>query len=290
MNLSKVFYFFLSLLALAAVERFCHWQTGGFRMAKAVTSRVYPLNAPFASTPTSLPELDQSFYFLASGVQCYVFLGEDGKTILKLFKQYHGYLSTDLLRKAFPPSFTRGALQKREKRMATLFRSARIACENLSEETGVYFTHLQKTTPFFKTIKIYDKLGIPHTLDLDQTEFILQKRAEVAGERLHRLFKNDQVAEANKEMNELLDLIENRSRKGIKNKDGKIMHNCGFLGEKPVELDIGSFVVRSSRSHSHDPHKKARVKATRQLLSWVKKQYPQHFPFCKKELLNETSD
>lgn len=290
MHLSKIFTLFASFLALVALERFCHWQTGSFSIAKATTSHLYPLSTRFSSPSskqTALPELDQPFYFLASGAQSYVFLSKDGKTILKLFKHYHGPFSIDLLKK-FP--FTHKAVQKREKRMHTLFASAQIAYERLSEETGVYFTHLQKTKSLFKKIEIYDKLGIQHRLDLDQTEFVLQKRAEVAFQRFHKLFTNHQIAEASKEMKQLLVLIENRSKKGIKNKDGKIMKNYGFLGEKPVELDIGSFVVRSSRSTSLHPHKKARMKAARQLLSWIKQQYPQHFSFCKKELLDENSD
>jgi len=286
MKRSKIFNIILCLFLVIAVERFCRWQTGGFLFTKATTAHVYP----FSSTPQVGPsELHQTFYFLGSGVQSYAFLGEDGKTVIKLFKHHHMGLSTDLMKKLLPQAIATPILRNRENRMKHIFKSAQIAFEELPEETGVYYTHLGKTDCLLGQITLCDKIGIFHQLDLDQTEFVLQKRAEPVCERLHILFRSKKTGEAMQAMQNLLTLIENRSRKGIKNKDGKVTENCGFIRDTPIELDIGSYAYRS-RSTNPDPHKKAVLKATLQLLHWVKINYPENLQQCRKCLLDENLD
>ncbi|NGX47202.1 MAG: hypothetical protein K1000chlam3_00574 [Chlamydiae bacterium] len=279
----KIYKFFLATLLFFAVERFCRWQTDGFRYTKAACRHPYP----FSYQTKTLPEnLQQSFYFLGSGVQFYAFLGEDRKTILKLFKHHHMGLSTDLAKKLLPKAIATPLICAREKRMSHLFESAKIAIEKLPDQTGVYFLHIDKTSTCLGKTHIYDKLGIAHEIDLDQTDFVLQKKAEPTSEHLDRLFQGGQIKEAILSMKKLLALIEDRSRLGIKNKDGNVLENCGFLGECPVELDIGSFIYRV-QSTNPDPHAKAALRATLQLLGWVKKNYPENLQLCREELLYE---
>lgn len=170
--------------------------------------------------------------------------------------------------------------------MVRLFKSAQIAHELLSEETAVFYTHLSKTDDMLGTTLVYDPLGASHPLDLDKTEFILQTKVDTVEERLDHLFREERIDEAIESMNTLLSMIERRSKKGIKNKDGKITINCGFKKEQPIEIDIGSYVFRSV-STNPDPHQSARMKGTMQLLRWIKGNYPEHLHTCKRRLLDE---
>jgi len=278
---SKAYKFLFALILFFSVERFCYWQTDGFRLSKATCAHVYPFSCQTNTLPKNLP---QSFFFLGSGVQFYAFLGEDNQTILKLFKHHHMGPSTDLAKTLLPKSWASPLIASREKRMSHLFMSAKIAFEELPHQTGVYFLHIGKTDCGFGNILIHDKLGIAHEIDLDQTDFILQRRAEPASKRLSRLFQENQVEEAILSMKNLLSMIENRSKLGIKNKDGNVLENCGFLGDEPIELDIGSFIYRS-KSTNPDPHAKAVLRATLQLLGWVKKNHPENLKACRQELL-----
>ncbi len=281
----KLFIKVLTLcLLLVFVERFCRWKTGGFRLKKATTLHSYPFGAISQGVPR---EANQSFYYLASGVQSYVFIGEDGETILKLFKHHHFGPSIDLLKKTLPKKLADSIIKKREGRMKNIFDSALIAYVELQEKTGVFYLHLGKTDQLLNSISLHDKLGISHQIDLDHTEFLLQRRAETVYEKLHHLFEKTKVDEAISSMKELLQLIETRSRQGIKNKDGNILENCGFYHGSPLEIDIGSFIHRNKSSHNPDPHKKAVVRATLQLLNFVKKNYPDELPRCKRELIYE---
>lgn len=273
----------LLCFSIISIERFCRLQTGGFRFHKAAVTHTYPFKQISGSIPT---EAKQPFYYLASGVQSYVFIGKDRETILKLFKHHHFGPSSDTLKKILPQNLSRPLIKKREKRMLNLFSSAQIAYGQLQEKTGVFYLHLGKTNGKHGKISLFDKLGICYDLDLDQTEFILQRRAETAFEKLHKLFKNGQTDEAISSMKDLLHLIEQRSMQGIKNKDGNILENCGFFGRHPLEIDVGSFIHRNA-SANPQPHKKAVLRATLQLLNFVKKNYPEELPRCKRELIYE---
>lgn len=273
----------LTLLLIGGIERFCQWQTGGFRIEKVRQDHIYPFS--FAQRPPP-PELHQTFTFLDSGVQGFAFLGEDQKTVLKLFKHYHGRISTDFLDRCMPRPLAKFLVQKREKRLGHILASAQMAHEKLPDMTGVFFTHLAKTAQHLGSITLIDHVGIAHTLPLDQVEFILQKKAELIENRLHALFEQNNREGAIEAMKTLLRLIETRSRQGIKNKDGKVLKNTGFIGAQAVEIDIGSFVVRGPSSHP-GAHKKAARKAKRQLLTWIATHYPSELSPCTEALAHE---
>lgn len=273
------------LLLVVCLHVFTRSQTDGFRLTKATVRHSYPFEGIPQSPPSSLK---QPFYYLGKGVQFYVFLGQDNQTILKLFKHHHMGPSIDTIKQVTPQLFAARFIAKREKRMHHLLKSAQIALNDLADETGVVYTHLSKTSGEVGSTLVYDKIGIVHKVDLDTTEFLLQKRAETVKERLDSLFREGQIADAISAIKELQTLVENRSRKGIKNKDGNILENCGFIGNQAVQIDVGSFTYRSKSTHPN-PHQKAVMRCTLELLGWVKKYYPDHLNTCKKELFYENT-
>lgn len=265
------------VLLFFLVSIFCHSQTKGFRVEKVVQKHTYPFLAPLSPPPS---ELKQRFTYLDRGVQCFVFLGEDQKTILKLFKHYKGSFSTDFISRVFPHSFSRKILLPREEKMLHLLESCQIAGDLLPVQTGVFYTHLQKTAHLTGKGIIVDPLGISHTIDFDQTEFVLQKRGDPLGKHLSSLFQKGDRKGALEAMNQILLLIEQRSKLGVKKRDGNALENCGFIDGKAAELDIGSFSHRE-KSINPNPHKKAVQKASLELLSWVEKKFPKEAPECR---------
>lgn len=283
MKHSKSIKISLGLLLFLSVERFCHFQTAGFRLSKGISLHPYPYTYQSQKVPICL---HQSFYYLGKGVQFYAFLGEDGQTILKLFKHHHIGFSTDFIVRSFPRSWVRKIISSREKRMGHLFESTRIACEEIPETTGVLYLHIGKNGSDLGKGLLYDKIGIKHEVHWDKTDFVLQTRAEPVKDRLQKLFQAGLIEEAIGSMSKLIQSIEDRSRLGIKNKDGNILENCGFVGDIPVEIDIGSFVHRSQSSNP-DPHGKAGMRARLQLLGWIKQNYPEKLSICKQTILHE---
>lgn len=259
---------------LLGVERFCHWQTDGFRLAKATCETSHVLRYPLPSLETEEVNqiLAQPFYYLAAGKQSYVFSSEDGKTILKLFKHHHFGFSNTLLSKL---PFTATLIQERERRLQPLLKSTLIAYLRLPIETGVFYLHLEKTRDLHPTITLYDKIHIAHQLKLDDADFVLQRYAEPTKERLTRLLNQGKIEEARACIDQLTRFMMDCSLKGIKNKDPKILENTGFYQDTPQILDIGSLTLRKKSNNPH-PELTLKAKIKRQLSAWASKNYPQY--------------
>jgi len=267
----------IAIVIFAGLERFCYWQTDGFRFAKVTTNYQYPFESPLKPPPKCL---DQPFHYLGKGVQFYVFMGEDQKTILKLFKHHHAGFSTDTLQ-----HLSQSMMEKRERRMLSMLHSTEIAQKRLPEETGVFYTHLSKGDHDLGNITIYDKIGIRYNLDLNQTEFLLQKRAVPLEKKLHALFQTNQIERAISAMKSTLLMLDERETKGIKNHDARILRNCGFIGDRAAEIDVGSFIYSSK----YRPSKRGKAKAIAKLLEFVQNHYPDQFDRCKEELCESSS-
>lgn len=239
----------LLILLLIATERFCHWQTGGLRMAKIA-------QASGGENVGSVPILNQPFDFIGKGAQFYAFGSRDGKYVLKFFKTHHGMVATS---------------EQKRQRLKRLFKSATLATDVLCDETAILALHLGATCGLHGKVTLYDRLHIAHTLDLDRAAFILQRRAETAAVRLERQLKAGEVAQAKASIDAMLQLTEKTARRGIKNKDINLMRNCGFIEDQPLIIDFGSI----SPAENQDIDKMQR-KVREQLGRWLQSHFPNY--------------
>lgn len=247
----KILYkIFLVLLIFIAVQQFCRSQTRGFNMNKTVAD--FP-NDPEWDLPTPSEKeqhaiqqiLNQPFYFLGRGVQCYAFISKDQKSVLKIFKHYHMGPSSRLLRQ-LPLTKSLNKLRKmtldeRKKRMRSIFESLKIATLDLKQETGTLFVHLNTTHERFPSLQVFDAIGCAHVLSLDQTPFVLQKKAELLYPTLEKALASENYEDSKQMLFKLVDLIISRSKKGICNSDPVLKRNLGCIKDKAIEIDIGSF-------------------------------------------------
>ena len=271
----------LILAALVGVERFCYWQTAGFRLDK-IRSEMTPSAGSYESEV-----LNQPFTFLGSGVQCYAFLSQDGTTVLKVFKHYHSWPHNALLKQIDLP-FTAKVLRAREQRMQHIFGSCKIAYEDYQEETGMIYLHLDRTEHFKRSVTLVDKIGIAHQVDLDSVAFALQKRADLVFPHLDALMKKGDLKGAQQAIDSLLGLIQRRCQKGIANSDPIVRRNFGFIEGSAVEIDIGSF---AKNPFLQKPYaiKRELFYETLELQEWLQK-YPElleHFQTQINLLLHE---
>jgi hypothetical protein len=293
-----LFKILLFALSFFFVERFCHKQTEGFRPHKVASSFAFDPRwesaAPHspAEKEQILRLLDQRYTFLGRGGQCYAFESADGTSVLKLFKAHHMRPYPWLDKLPLPPflSQLRSKLNlARQKRLEVIFGSCALAFNEFREETGLLFIHLNKTTHLKKQLTVVDKLGIAHTLDLDQTEFALQKKAELTLPTLSRLIKENQLQRAKACIDSLLKLIVTRSQKGIADRDPIIKRNFGFINDQAVEIDIGSY---SKNDDLKKPYATSRELffQTHKLKTWLKKHHPELLDYTYQkidEMLNQ---
>ncbi len=244
--LALTFIFFLA----GAIKWLHYYQNGGFNLAK-VTSLVPSVSeACLCENEQEIDHLlEQSFHFLGSGGTSFVFLGEDGKTVLKLFKHHHLSPAPPFFPRCFPGIYDSWRIKKivkREKKHAHkrqhfFFNSCRIAHDVLKEETGLILLCLTPNIRFEKQIKLIDTWGISYHLNLSQAEFALQKKADLLFPYLEQLLKNGQIQEAKNAIHSLLKLIQRRLENGIADRDPNLWINFGFVDQKAIEFDLGSF-------------------------------------------------
>ncbi len=248
--------------------------------------RFYPVHDKYIKqTPP-----DQPYRYLGSGGQCFAFVSQDNRYVIKFFKTHFVKLGS-LTFQTLPIFSEDSRKRKIEKALFKLrrdFNSYIIASGDLKEETGVLYLHLNKTTDLNKKLCITDKLGIKRTLELDRFEFAIQRRAELAYPHIDSLIQNKELDKAKAAIRSLIDLSLARCKKGIFDEDAKIERNFGFLDDKPIFIDIGRFVKDPSRQSSA-VHQKDLRDIVYQLRLWIKSNHPDLVSYFNEALqLHET--
>jgi hypothetical protein len=143
------------------------------------------------------------------------------------------------------PEIVQYRKEKEEKKWDKLdgfVKSWKVAFENLKEETGLIFVHLNKTNNLHKQMTIYDKMGRKHQIDLDQMEFCVQSRADMLCDTLLKYKEQNQHQESKALIVNLLNLILSEYNRGLADNDHALMQNTGVVNGKPIHIDVGQFV------------------------------------------------
>jgi hypothetical protein len=237
----------LFAVCLIATQRFCVKQTDGFSVLAISSSR--PYNKAFEARSLRPEEetelaraLDQHYTYFGCGGQAFAFFSEDGQYVVKFFKQRlfrpPHLLNALPLPKLLSPYREKRNFIRRDK-LARDFFSYKVAFEELQEQTGMLYVHLNRTKGLGRTLSITDKLGIDHKIPLDHFDFIVQRRAESVYDYLNNCKDEQELGAA---FASLFDLIKVRALKGYRDRDPNIRTNCGFLEGLAVKIDVGRFV------------------------------------------------
>ncbi|NGX38164.1 MAG: hypothetical protein K1000chlam2_01336 [Chlamydiae bacterium] len=234
---------------------------------------------------TQVPELDfsnldsilgQRFHFLGHGKQMMAFESEDGCYVLKLFnpmrplkknwhtkwKYWKRYSSIKWI--------SREWFQKKA-RLKKLFVRHQMAYEFLREETGLIFAHLSPSKRICYFVHVTDHHGRIHVLALENTPFIIQEKAILVPRYLNNLVKTNRLEEANAAVIRLEKLLEKRISVGITDRIQTMENNYGFVGEKPIQIDIGR--IRFNPELIKNPEEE-RLRILGNLNSWLTENYP----------------
>jgi len=279
------------IFAFIKVAKFCEEKSDKFRLGRIFSSLDYnPLWMTRPLVEQEKRELDaifnQKFTYFASGGQCYAFLSADGKSVIKFFKHHRRTLPQWILALPLPAALAEKRQVRLEKKRAKLkrdFASYKLSFENLAEETGVLFIHLNKTATLKKRIKIIDKLHIEHEVPLDQVEFVVQRRAELVYPHLSRLIQRGDLEGAKSAVRSLVSLIVKRSCKGIYDEDARIHRNFGFIDGRPLIIDVGRLVFDPSQKDPHVYQRDVR-RITERFKNWLQKKNPQLSSVLEEEI------
>ncbi len=234
---------FLFVICFVITAQFCKEQTGRFTILR-ITSKLTP-QPQWETGPLSPEEksrikeiLSQPYSYLDKGVQSFVFASEDGQYVIKFFR--HDHLDS-------PFWLTSNQKVKKHAQLCKEFLSYKLAFDNLREQTGLVFVHLNKTKDLHHTLDLVDKLGIHHPLPLDNYEFLIQKRASLLYTALNQMIEENKLSDAKETLSNLVKLLSHVAKVGIADKDPDLLTNFGVIGTEPIQIDVGRFSPRDPK-------------------------------------------
>jgi hypothetical protein len=211
-----------------------HHKTIGFSVKKITSSFTYNPDWAIDEPPQDQlkPIFDQKYKYLASGSQSYAFVSQDGKYVVKFFRMKHLIPS---IRDYLNP----GRLEHRKQNLLSIFGAHKLAYEELKEDSGLVYLHLNKTDHLNTKLHATDKFGRSYEIDLDKTEFVVQKKAELIFDKIKRLLNQGDRLGANRAILSMLQLVRRQLDQGIVDEDKAVKNNYGFVDDQPIHLDIG---------------------------------------------------
>lgn len=277
------------ICSLAFTSKFCRNQTDAFTILGISSNR--PYNPEYDMKPLTFHEekelkeaLAQKYSYFGHGGQAFVFFSEDQKYVIKFFKQRLFRPSWILNHLPFSHFLDRYRSKKNWKRSDKLrrdFQSYKIAFEDLKNETGIVYAHLNKTSHLKTNLMIRDPIRIWHNVNLDDFDFVIQKKADRVYERIDQLVQNQKIKEAKRAIDDVFALIYIRAKKGYRDRDPNIETNCGFIANRAVKIDIGRFVP-CEEMKIEEVRKKDLLCILEPFEEWLETAHPSLFPYYTK--------
>jgi hypothetical protein len=292
-SLKFVFSFMLLFFLTWAIIYANHKYTGGFK-----TCKILPLqnSHPMGELPHLSEEeakiFDQEFIFLDRGCQVYVFSSLDNKYVLKLIR-YHKYQPTFWM-ELF--SFCSKGKEIKEKykeakknRVKQVYKSYSMAYNELLPITEMVYVHLGKTNYLKRVLTLKNAWGQKIYLDLDNTHFIVQKRAKKFKTELVRLYEQKDFLKARDYIDQYFALIKFRSLKAIRDFDQSgFLRNKGIIDDKLVDMDVGGYL--KSDLNENEIVNLELGKFSLKFIKWAEKNTPLLLPYLEEKTLKTLKD
>jgi hypothetical protein len=254
----------------------------GFRLYKIQSNPPYEERWNMAFSQEDLDQanmaLHQKFRYLGHGFQCYAFVSEDDKYVLKFFRHQRLRLPDFVVAIPSLPFFAEWRKTKilaLSRRKEYLLRSCKTSWNLARDETQLLMVHLNTTKSQFPEVTIIDPLGEKHSLFLDDYQFMLQRKALHVKPTIAELVHKGDIDGAKARIRQIFDLFVLCARKGIQDTDGALIrkNNLGFFGDSAIYIDGGKLQPRKSKIT-----KKAFEKDLKRLYllrKWIEAEHPQ---------------
>lgn len=246
MGKRRLLWVLLTVVALFVAARAYFALTDDFRLGNIMHEMPYRAEWEIRQTDDQKLLLDkalnQKYSYIGKGAQSYAFVSDDGEYVLKLFKFKHLKPSLFLDALGYIPLFQpyyEKKVKRKERTLYGVFDGYRLAYEKHRHEAGLHFIQLNPGSNIDKKVVLRDKIGIEREIDLSQIVFILQEKVVTSRAVINGLLDEGKVDGAVGKITTLFDLYMTEYAKGIVDHDHGILHNTGFIGDRPVHLDVG---------------------------------------------------
>lgn len=269
--------FFVAFFVIFGLVRVYFRVTDDFRIANMTYEIGYHPEWEIAPPSKEKEEeiqaiLAKQYSYLGKGAQSYAFESDDGKHILKFFKFKH--LKPNMFLNMVPPlgplkTFKKQKIDKKEKNLHSVFSGYHLAYQMHQEDSGILYVHLNQTKGKYPTIHVRDKIGLSRKIHLDQVIFVVQEKAKTTRAVLADALNQGDLSLAKKRMEQIFSLYFSEYKKGIYDRDHGVMHNTGFVGDKPIHLDVGK-LTRTDETYQAAFMKEDFEKVLFRMETWIK--------------------
>lgn len=281
MSAKKIFYTILLLTCAAIVTRVYFRATDDFRLGNITHPMPFQESWEIPAITNLEREginsiLKQKFSYLGKGAQAYAFESEDGKYVLKFFKFKHlrpNSFSNWL--PSIPPfkAYKENLAIRKHRKLYGVFEGYRLAYGVHKKESGILFVQLNPSRNLNLTATLVDKIGLTRHVDLNTVPFILQEKARTTRALVNEALSQGNVEKANQMIGQIFELYLGEYQKGIYDKDHGVMHNTGFVGERPIHLDIGKLTKEDELQKSEFWQRDLETIAWK-FATWTRETYP----------------
>lgn len=207
--------FFLLIACFCRLDRIFYKQNDSFCRSHILAdwSSLPSYPSPLSASTSEI--LSQTFSYLDKGNEYFVFLSHDKHWVIK-----------------FPRV-------PRHKDMTRTLNTLHICSTLLAEETAIEYAHLERTRTYLN-VKLIDRFGHPHQIQIDHIPFIIQKAGQPFFEEFHtehdpRALIRDAVA-----------VYRSIQSKGFADRDPIFHKNFGISEGRPFIMDIGKIYEATS--------------------------------------------
>lgn len=275
---TKLTYFFLLAIALFSLSKVYEY-THDFRIEYISSHITYHPEWEIKGLPSNKEIrllLAQPFKYLGKGGQAYAFESEDGKYVLKFvkFKFLQPRFKHQLI--SFIPFFedwNDNEMERRLRKFHDFYLGYKRAFEVNKINSGLLYLHFNPTFNQFGTVTLFDRKGLKHVVDLDQTVFIVQKKSEMLNELLVKLLDQGRVEEAKEKINKILDMYLSHYQMGLHDLGFGVIHNTGFAEDLPIHVDLGKMTWDENIMKS-ECYKEDLIMIASKIEEWLRENYP----------------
>lgn len=205
------------------------------------------------------------FQYLGAGGQAVAFESADHQYVLKFFltKPLHGKRKYPIPKPThlIPSHRKKRAMERKQRKAKDLFETLRnyaVAFPKMQEQTGIIALQLVSGTSHLPTVILYDASGQKHLVDLNETAFILQKKAVTLTNKFKEKIPDQEAIRLLRSFHRFLG---ERAQTGLIEVDRNLVlgENYGFIGDTPVQFDVGKLIVSETASPKQEAERMQQV-------------------------------
>lgn len=244
-----LFLFFASGMAYGAVRLYCKLNDAfllsdiSIHLPYRVDWEIQPLD--FQEKEVLDQAINQPYSYLGKGHQSYVFESHDQKYVIKFLKFQRMRFQPWWAEIPFPKllnQWREKKLSARKEMLENCLRSWKLAFNEFKNEASIVYVHINKTDFLQKTLDISDKLGFKYQLDLDNSIFLIQRKAEsLLVPAIDSLLEQGQKEKAEQLLQDFVRMLVSEYNRGLAEKELHVLRNTGVLNGRPIHVDNGRF-------------------------------------------------